>query len=229
LTGLTANTGYTYKAFAVVGSDTTYGTEITFTTDTIAIVQGSVTTQEAGDVANNTATLNGTVVSTGNATSGIVIGFVLSTQADPDLTTAGVTNCNVTYTSGMSTYTYAATGLHAGTVYFYRAYMTNAAGTVYGETKTFTTTGGINDVNEGGYSVSLYPNPTEGDATLRVEGLTDNARVIMTDVQGRVISNQEMAAGQKTLTISRNNLASGVYYIRVITNNTTRTEKLIIK
>jgi hypothetical protein len=38
-----------------------------------------------------------------------------------------------------------------------------------------------------------------------------------------------MAAGQKTLTISRNNLASGVYYIRVITNNTTRTEKLIIK
>jgi hypothetical protein len=108
--------------------------------------------------------------------------------------------------------------------------MTNAAGTVYGETKTFTTTGGINDVNgNNNLSLTLYPNPTAGDATLSVEGLTENAQVVITDVQGRVINSQNMVAGQKNLTIKRGNLVSGVYYIRLITNKETRSEKLIVK
>ena len=62
LTSLTANTSYTYKAFAVVGTDTTYGAEMTFTTlAPVVVTPPTVTTVAATGVTTTTATLNGTV------------------------------------------------------------------------------------------------------------------------------------------------------------------------
>ena len=85
---------------------------------------------------------------------------------------------------------------------------------------------GLNAV-ESNVLVSVYPNPTIDNATLRVEGLTEDATVVITDQTGRMISSEKLALGQTEMTINSASLAEGVYYIRIITSNSTRTEKLI--
>ncbi len=85
---------------------------------------------------------------------------------------------------------------------------------------------GLNAV-ESNVLVSVYPNPTIDNATLRVEGLTEDATVVVTDQTGKMISSERLALGQTEMTINSASLAEGVYYIRIITSNSTRTEKLI--
>ena len=85
---------------------------------------------------------------------------------------------------------------------------------------------GLNAV-ESNVLVSVYPNPTIDNAILRVEGLTEDATVVVTDQTGRMISSERLALGQTEMTINSASLAEGVYYIRIITSNSTRTEKLI--
>ena len=85
---------------------------------------------------------------------------------------------------------------------------------------------GLNAI-ESNVLVSVYPNPTIDNATLRVEGLTEDATVVVTDQTGRMISSERLALGQTEMTINSASLAEGVYYIRIITSNSTRTEKLI--
>ena len=79
------------------------------------------------------------------------------------------------------------------------------------------------------YSIALYPNPTSENATLSVKGLNEEATVIVTDQAGRVISTTKLALGQETMEVETSKLASGVYYIRIQTANSVRTEKLIRK
>ncbi|MBR1626420.1 MAG: T9SS type A sorting domain-containing protein [Bacteroidales bacterium] len=62
-----------------------------------------------------------------------------------------------------------------------------------------------------------------------MEGMNSDAQVILTDINGRTISVQTLAQGQQTMTINTENLASGVYYVRVISGTMTRTQKLIKK
>ena len=87
---------------------------------------------------------------------------------------------------------------------------------------------GIAEV-ENEYSIALYPNPTSENATLSVKGLNEEATVIVTDQAGRVISTTKLALGQETMEVETTKLASGVYYIRIQTANSVRTEKLIRK
>ena len=96
------------------------------------------------------------------------------------------------------------------------------------DTTTEDTTSCIASLNDC-HSITLYPNPTTSNATLTVEGLNEEATIMLTDVQGRTIANTKLAQGQTTTTIETSDLTSGVYYIRLITSTTTRTEKLIKK
>lgn len=95
-------------------------------------------------------------------------------------------------------------------------------------TLTLVIPNGINEV-ENFMSVSLYPNPTSENAMLNVKGLNTEATIIITDQQGRIISTSKLALGQENSEINTNNLPSGVYYVRIQTENAVRTEKLIKK
>lgn len=95
-------------------------------------------------------------------------------------------------------------------------------------TLTLELSSGINEV-ENFMSVSLYPNPTSENAMLNVKGLNTEATIIITDQQGRIISTSKLDLGQENSEINTNNLPSGVYYVRIQTENAVRTEKLIKK
>ena len=227
LTNLTPATSYEFKAYVTVGTEEFEGTVLTFTTENeeIEIVMGTVETNEASDVNDHTAVLNGTLTSNGGDDS-YTVGFLMSTIEDFDIETPNVVNLSATENSGALTAN--ATELESGTNYFFRAYITNDAGTAYGEVKTFVTTSGLSDA-EGGLRAVIYPNPASGKATVEIEGLNASARLIVTDLQGRVLSSDDLQSGASRYEMDLTGFASGVYYIRIVTDNSVSTQKLIVK
>ena len=186
---------------------------------------GTVETNEASNINDHTAVLNGTLTSNGGDDS-YTVGFLMSTMEDFDMETPNVVNLPATETAGALTAN--ATELESGTNYFFRAYITNDAGTAYGEVKTFVTTSGLSDA-EGGLRAVIYPNPASGKATVEIEGLNESARLIVTDLQGRVLSSDDLQSGASRYEMDLTGFASGVYYIRIVTDNSVSTRKLIVK
>ena len=86
---------------------------------------------------------------------------------------------------------------------------------------------GLQDKEKDDISISLYPNPTSENSLLSVKGLNEDATVVVTDVQGKVIASSKLMKGHQTMEIESARLASGIYYVRVQNANSVRTEKLI--
>lgn len=98
----------------------------------------TVTTQAASSITSTTVTGNGTVISDGGSAD-TVRGFVYSTSTiNPTLSDSVITSG-----SGAGVYTASITGLSSSTLYYYRAYATNAIGTNYGDSVIFTTSAGV--------------------------------------------------------------------------------------
>jgi len=132
LTGLTANTTYHYRLVAINGSGTARGSDRTFRTAPNPDPPG-VANQRARDVGVDTARLTGTVDPNGSPTTfhfeygtSNRYGSVTSSQSAGSGSTAVPVSATVT-------------GLAARTTYHYRLVATNAAGTVRGRNRSFTT------------------------------------------------------------------------------------------
>jgi hypothetical protein len=143
LTDLLPATTYFVRSFATNSVGTVYGTETSFSTLAIA---PTLTTTVASNVTKYAAIAGGTITSSGG-TPITASGICWSTTATPTIsdskTTDGITS--VTYTSTLISLT-------AGTTYYVRAYATNAIGTSYGATQSFTTLS----------TLTLPPLPTVG-------------------------------------------------------------------
>lgn len=76
-------------------------------------------------------------------------------------------------------------------------------------------------------NVLIYPNPTTSTATLEVKGLTEDANVVVMDVNGRIVLRMVYSASEPSITIPTENLESGVYYIKLTNTTMTKTQTLI--
>lgn len=226
---LTPNTEYNVRAYVTTSTGTTYGDIINFTT-TQAVQLGEVTTLQATNIMNDSATLNGNLVSTGNALNNIEIGFVYSTIANPLIGGTNVTKEIVNYISGMTTFNSNIINLQPGTSYFYKAYIINSAGTNYGLETTFATLG-LNKPINNTFSIQLYPNPAKTCTKLYISGIEGQANIILSDVQGRIINNytEKSTNGIIEKNIDLSNITKGVYFIKVYNSNTNKTQKLIVE
>ena len=226
LTGLTPNTAYTVEVRAICEDQVSEWVNTTFTTlEQIIVVEGQVTTQPATNITNTSATLNGALVSAGESEN-FTVGFALATTADFTLEDAEVQNITANLTD--ATFTAIVNDLTEGQTYFYRAYITNEAGTAYGAVETFTLLG-LTDALANQIAVSLYPNPASDNATLEINGLNQDAKIVISDLQGRILSQDNINAGTTRYTINVSDMTSGVYYIRIITDNVVNTQKLIVE
>jgi hypothetical protein len=135
ITGLTANTGYTFKAFARNSVGTAYGSPYAFFTTFPPL---TVTSPTATGITATNATLGGTVVSDG-ATTATGRGVVFSQNAATPPVIGGPGVTQITATGTMGPFTVNATGLTANTTYFFRAYAINNAGTSYSPLSSFKT------------------------------------------------------------------------------------------
>lgn len=119
-----------------------------------------------------------------------------------------------------------ATGLTPGT---YSVTVTDQKGCSATATVTITS---IKDIEAAGISaISLYPNPSAGFATIKAElAEASTLSIEISDTKGKVVMTQELGAGlaiERAITL--NQLASGVYVVKYITNSGTATQRLIIQ
>ena len=219
---LTAETAYEYKAFATTASGTVEGQIINFTTlaAPVVVTPPTVETLAATEVTHEAATLNGTITAGSEAIT--AQGFMYKASSAADWTTVAATGTNLSATVN---------NLTAETAYEYKAFATTASGTVEGAVESFTTlaASGLADAESGAIKAMIYPNPAKDKATLSLSGLTANAKIIVSDLQGRIIQTEDLQADSETYELNTSNYASGVYYIRILCGNNVNTQKLIVE
>ena len=138
IAGLSNNTTYHVRAYAINSAGTAYGNEVSFTTGT-AITTPTITTTALSEITATTASSGGNITNNGGANV-TARGVCWSTSANP--TTA---NTKTIDGSGSGAFTSSITGLSNNTTYHVRAYATNSAGTAYGDDISFTTTSAISN------------------------------------------------------------------------------------
>lgn len=77
-------------------------------------------------------------------------------------------------------------------------------------------------------SISLYPNPTEKETKLEIEGLTEDADVFVLDLNGRILNTYKYSLDQKQLIIDVSGFAKGVYSIKVNSSNFNTLKKIVV-
>jgi len=136
ITGLSISTLYHVRAYATNSAGTAYGSDVTFTTSD-PVVPTLTTISPVTNITETTASGSGNISSNGGAIV-TVSGLVWGTSLNP--TTALSTKTTDGWAiGGPWTSIQDMTGLTPGTLYHYRAYATNSAGTAYGSDVTFTT------------------------------------------------------------------------------------------
>ncbi len=149
MTGLTANTTYYVRAYAINSQGTAYGSEVSFTT-TAGLP--TVTTSQVTNITQTSATGGGNVTATGGANV-TERGICWGTSHNPT-----TSNSHANNGTGTGTYTVNMTSLTANTIYYVRAYAINSAGTAYGSEVSFTTS----DIPS--YTITVSANPSSGGA-----------------------------------------------------------------
>ena len=129
--GLTTNTTYYVRAYAIQNDKIYYGTSVSFNTDTSTT---GVSTSSATSVTPSSATLNGAIVKVGSPTYSEK-GFCYSTSPDP---TINSTKKPVGGT-GEGNFSLNITGLDYNTTYYYKAYAIQNGIPIYGAEVNFNT------------------------------------------------------------------------------------------
>ena len=212
LTNLSPNTGYTFRAFATTASGTTYGAEMTFTTQ---------------DVQQDTCP-SPTNVTASNVTESTAI--ISWTQAPGTANTWDVlykeSAATAWYTATTSNNTYTLAGLTPETSYDVQiiAYCTNGLQSDPSTTIHFTTQpDGINDYTLDN-SVTVYPNPTSGVVQIKnEEWRMKNVEVY--DVYGKLLN--VMSVNDHTANLDLSGYAKGTYFVKVTTEKGVVTKRVV--
>lgn len=131
ITGLTPNTLYYLRAYAINNEGTSYGEPVTFTTTQFSVPE--LTTASIAGITQTAAVSGGTITFDGGAEV-IARGVCWSTHSDPTISDSKTSNG-----TGAGTFISNITGLTGNTIYHVRAYATNSQGTGYGVDLQFTT------------------------------------------------------------------------------------------
>lgn len=75
----------------------------------------------------------------------------------------------------------------------------------------------------------VYPNPSSGDLRIQLFGESKKSRIFITDVDGRIVYNEEINTNKKNLIIDNSTLQSGIYFIRLVSPDGTMNVKKWIK
>ena len=217
LTGLTANTGYTYKAFITFNGTTVYGSEMTFTTLPEDVEPCEVPT---GLTASNITKES----------------FDVSWNA-----ISGVNNWNIRYrvaggqwtTATSNTNQYAVTGLTAETNYEVQVQADCGDGNLSEWSASLNVTTLVDGINS--YllnSIAVFPNPAND--VVNVQCTMNNVQlegIEVIDVYGKVVRTiVETCHGASLQTrINVSGCAAGMYFVRVTTDEGVVTKTFIKK
>ena len=208
LTGLTPNTGYTFKAFITFNGTTVYGSEMTFTTlDQGQETCAAPTNVTASNITNNSADISWT--QQGDVTSW-----------DVNYKVAGATAWNSATTT---TNPYTLSGLSDNTTYEVQviAHCTNGVTSDPSATITLTTVG-INDYELN--NVVVYPNPTTGMIQIQnSESMIQDVEVY--DAYGKLLN--AVNVNDHAVALDLSGYAAGTYFVKIVTENGVVTKRVV--
>ena len=214
LEGLSPNTTYYVRAYAVSDHGLAYGNEVTFTT-----LSGipMVTTAAVTDILGNGATCGGTVTD-GGGLDIIARGVCWSTSQTPTLSDSHTTDG-----TGTGSFVSTLTGLTPNATYYVRAYATTSQATSYGEEMTLTTMNGIPAVSTAEVTGITATTATCGGTVTTDGGLNITARgVCWSTSSNPTLSDSHTTDGTGTgsFTSSLTGLStSTTYYVRAYASN----------
>lgn len=209
VTGLTPNTLYYVRAYAVNGAGVAYGEQKMFTTtDGLP----TVTTAAASNITATTAQGGGNV--TGNGGFPVTSrGICWNTTGYPD-----INDSHTSSGSGNGSFTASMTGLTPNTTYHVRAYATNSIGTTYGQDKTFTTNNGVPTVTTATVTNVTATTAQSGGSATANGGLQITAKGICWNTSGNPDvngSHTTNGAGNGTFTANMTGLTlNTTYHVR---------------
>ena len=212
LTGLTANTAYTYRAFVTTANGTHYGADVNFTTQEEVVDPCDVPTGlDTTNVANETISI------TWDANSGVSNWNI---QYRPQ---------NGTWTSANSaTNSYTITGLTGSTTYEIQVQAVCSNGqTSDWSASLFVTTKNVGIQNWLDNSVMLYPTPAKEYVDIRVDGELNVNTMEVYDVYGKLVNTVNVVDNPTRINVS--NLANGMYFVRVTTEAGVVTKSFVKK
>ncbi len=226
ITGLSPNTTYYVRAFAVNGGGTVYGNEYNFTT--LALTAPVLTTNAVGGISSTLAGSGGTITSNGGSAI-TAKGVVWDVNPSPTLANS-FTNDG----TGSANYSSTLTGLIPSTLYYVRAYATNGVSTTYGNQVSFTTSAlvfpgpsvptvatststltGTSTASSGGYVSD------DGGSTVTARGVCWSTSANPT--LSSSFSTDGSGLGYFTSTVTGLSGCNTVYYIRAYATNSTGT------
>lgn len=133
ITGLSTNTTYHVRAYAVNSQGVAYGGDFSFTTLTQTSSIPTVTTTTASSITENSCATGGNVTSDGGLP---VLERGVCYGGTPNPTT---NNSKVMSGTGVGSFSVTLSNLNYSSTYYARAYAINSSGTAYGNEITFTT------------------------------------------------------------------------------------------
>ena len=216
--GLAGSKIYYVRSYATNSAGTAYGNEVSFTT--LIPVVPTVTINPIDLITNVSARSGGAISSDGGAAI-LSKGVVWSTFPNPT-----ISNSKTTDSSGVAPFTSQLTGLLGDSVYYVRAYATNATGTGYSSQLSFTaTTAVLASITTA--SVTLITDSTavsggnvtaSGGGTISARGIVWNTSVNPTIALSTKTTN---GTGTGTFSSTLTGLAPGtIFYLRAyVTNN----------
>ena len=211
LTGLTANTGYTYRAFITFNGNTVYGSEMTFTTlDNETQPCVAPTNLDITNITPYSATMTWTA---GGSETTWKVGYKLSTASQWQEATVQQT-------------TYEIEGLTPESTYDVRVKAVCATDNESDFTNTtFTTAGvGIDNITLAN-SISLMPNPADNHIELRVNSNVEVKEAVVFNAFGQMIQTVELNDNHARIDLS--DMAAGMYFVRVNGEGVMATKKFI--
>lgn len=214
MTGLTPNTTYHVRAYAINSLGTGYGAQKSFTTSGGVAV---LTTNIVTSIMMTTATCGGVITNDGGL--GITgRGVCWSTSSTPT-----INNNHTNNGSGIGSFTSYITGLSKGTTYYVRAYATNSQETYYGPQRYFATLNGAAVVTTNTVSNISLTTATCGGNVTSNGGLSVTAKgICWSTLQNPTINNSHTTNGSGTGPFSSSLTgltASTTYYVRAYATN----------
>ena len=197
---LNHSTQYYAVAFAVTEAGVSYGVQRVF--QTIVATIARVRTDVLFNVSYNSARAISEVTQTGNSDV-TQRGIVWHTE--PNLNLSNNSGFTVDG-SGRGEFESKMTGLKPETTYYFRAYATNLAGTIYSSTSDFTT-----------LFARIYPNPffDQIQVEFRNESHKD-VYIVLTNTQGQVVVRMPVSEhGDVERTVDVAHLEGGIYLLTV--------------